>query len=267
MHTTINFDKENAMLRWKTLAAFIGVMAIAGLASAATITVTDAIGASYSATGTNLGAGIQPNAAIYRVDIFYSVGGSPLATEAFGAVSFDGGLTGGATRSSLSVTPGTGLTVPKPNYTGNNPAMSNIGDAGGNAIPLTYSGGQSGDLGVSNADLVAITAAIDPSNLGQTTALDTGLPVNDPRLNNGKTTPFMLGTVYVTPGATAGTFTIGNGQMSIASSVTHQLSTPVALGAVAPLAIPPAVPEPTTLALMGIGAFGLVGAKLRRRSA
>jgi len=253
------------MLRWKTLAAFIGVMAIAGLASAATLTVTDAIGASYSATGTNLGAGVVAGAAIFRIDIFASVGGSPTATEAFGAISFDGGLTGTVARNSLNVTPGTGLTVPKPNFTANNPAMNNIGDAGGNAIPLTFSGGQAGDLGTSNADLVAITSAIDPSNLGQTTALDTGLPVTDPRLNMGKTTPFLLGTVYVSAGASGGTFTIGNGQMSIASSTTHQLSTPVALGAVAPLPIP--VPEPTTLALAGFGALGLVGAKLRRRSA
>ncbi len=216
------------MLRWRTLAAFIGVMAIAGLASAATITVTDAIGASYSATGTNLGAGVVQGAAIYRIDIFGSVGGSPLATEAFGAVSFDGGLTGTLARSSLNVTPGTGLTVPKPNFTANNPAMNNIGDAGGNAIPLTFSGGQAGDLGTSNADLVAITSAIDPSNLGQTTALDTGLPVTDPRLNMGNDAiPARYRVRYA--GASGGTFTIGNGQMSIASSTTHQLSTPVAL--------------------------------------
>ena len=206
-------------------------------------------------------------AGIFRVDIFASVGGSPTAQEAFGAVSFDGGLTGGATRSGLNFTPGNGLTVPKPNYTANNPAMTNTGDAGGNPIANIFTGGQAGDLGVSNADLIAITSAIDPSNLGSTTALDTGLPVTDPRLGIGKTTPFLLGTVYVVPGTTPGTFTIGNGQMSIANSSTHQLGTPVALGTVAALTIPAAVPEPTTIALMGIGAFGLIGAKFRRRSA
>ena len=39
------------MLRWKTLAAFIGVMAFAGLTSAApTIMISDAIGQSFSGT-------------------------------------------------------------------------------------------------------------------------------------------------------------------------------------------------------------------------
>ena len=55
------------MLRWKTLAAFLGVMAIASLASAATISITDAIGQSFSGnplTGpfTSLGTGAQTGA-------------------------------------------------------------------------------------------------------------------------------------------------------------------------------------------------------------
>ncbi len=223
--------------------------------SAAAITIIDSVGASYSASGTNLGSGLIVGAAIYRIDIFASVAGNPSATEAFGAVSFDIELSGAFGRSSLNVSPGSGLLVPKPNYTANNPGIPNIGDSGGNAIPLTFSGGQAGDLGVSNSDLIAITSAIDPSNLGNTFALDTGLPVADPRLNLGKTSPFLLGTVYVNPLPAPGSFRIVNGLYSIADATTHSLSTPQSF-TVAPLFI--IFPEPSTLCQTIFGAIALL---------
>jgi hypothetical protein len=113
-------------------------------------------------------------------------------------------------------------------------------------------------VGVSNSDLIAITSAIDPSNLGNTFALDTGLPIADPRLSLGKATPFLLGTFYVTPPPfleSVAIISLTNGLFSIADSATHSLSTPQSL-VVAPLII--GMPEPCTLYQCVFGAIALL---------
>jgi hypothetical protein len=257
MRPPFKFQRERNCYRpaCHGLRVIFAVALMASPVSAATITVTDTLGASYSASGLNLGSGRVANAAIYRIDVFASVTGNPTATEVFGAVSFDVVLSG-IGRSSLNVTPGTGLLVPKPNYTMNNPAMFNVGDSAGNPIPLTFFGGL--DLGDSRSDLLAITSAIDPSNLSNTFALDTGLPIADPRLSLGKATPFLLGTFYVTPPPfieSVGIISITNGFFSIADSATNDFSAPQSF-VVPPLVI--GLPEPCTLYQCVFGAIALL---------
>jgi len=260
------------MLRWKTLAAFLGVMAIASLASAATITITDAIGQSFTGgTGgstaalVSLGNGVQPGATIYRVDIFGTVNGAT-ATNVFGATAFDATVTGGATKyAGGNTTGGTGLTTSARNvWTPNNPALGRADQGGTTLNTFTLAS----DAGVSNSDFIAITNAVDPANLGKTFDPTTGDPATDPRLTMGTTTPFKLGSLWVVPGTTAGQLNLSNASFLIADVTAGQLITPATNMTVAALTIPAAaVPEPATIAMMGIGALGLIGAKLRRRSA
>jgi hypothetical protein len=207
-------DSVLTMLRCKiTATALIGVLLSCPLTPAATITVTPAAGATYSTAGVFQSNGFVYDGSphIYRVDIFTSVFDAK-DTEGFGAVYFDVALSGGITRSSLNVTPGTGITVPKPNYTANNPLL--LHTANDNSSLPIFAGGQAGDLGTSNADLVAVVAAIDPSNLGDASSIS--LP--DPRLNIGKTAPFLLGTVYVLGGITPGHFITHDGSYSMAQA-------------------------------------------------
>jgi hypothetical protein len=259
------------MLRWKTLAAFLGVMAIASLASAATITITDAIGQSFTgglggstAALVSLGNGVQPGATIYRVDIFGTVVGAT-ATNVFGATAFDAAVTGGATRyNGGNTTGGTGLTTSaRAVWTPNNPALGRA-DSGGTALN-TFT--LASDAGVSSTDFVAITNAVDPANLGKTFDPTSGDPATDPRLTMGTTTPFKLGSLWVVPGTTAGQLNLSNASFLIADVTGGQLITPATNMTVAALTIPATVPEPATIAMMGIGALGLIGAKFRRRSA
>jgi hypothetical protein len=244
-------------------------MAIASLASAATITITDAIGQSFSgsltsgAALTSLGTGVQQGASVYRVDIFGTVNGAT-ATNVFGATAFDAAVTGGATRySGPNTSGGTGLTTSARSvWTPNNPALGRA-DSGGTTLN-TFT--LASDAGVSNSDYVAITNAVDPANLGKTFDPTTGDPATDPRLTMGTTTPFKLGSLWVVPGTTAGQLNLSNASFLIADVTAGTLITPATNMTVAPLTIP-AVPEPATIAMMGIGALGLIGAKLRRLSA
>ena len=256
------------MLRWKTLFAFFGVMAIASLASAATITITDAIGQSFSgsltsgAALTSLGNGIQPGASIYRVDIFGTAVGAT-ATNVFGATAFDATVTGGAhLYTGPNTAGGNGLTTSARSvWTPNNPPL-NRADQGGTSLN-TFT--LAADAGVSNSDYVAITNAVDPANLGKTFDPTTGDPATDPRLTMGTTAPFKLGSLWIVPGVTQGQLNLLNASFLIADVSSGQLITPATNITVAPLVF--GLPEPGALAMMGIGALGLIRAKLRRRVA
>src|SRR5262249_13230433 len=158
----------------KSLAAFLGVMAIASLASAAaTISITPVIGQSFSGSVassgpfTSLGNGQVNGATLYRVDVMATVSGAA-SNEAFGATSFDVGTTGGAARYvGTQSGSGTGLTTQaRPTWTANNPLMTNVGDNNGTPLTTFTLAADAGTAG----DFIAITNAIDPATLGKTFA-------------------------------------------------------------------------------------------------
>ena len=165
------------------------------------------------------------------------------ATQSFGATSFDvvnTGPTGTPTPyligsgpatiyQGANGTPGNGLTTgARKLWTPNNPVMTDVGDSSGNPIPNIYTGGVASDAGTA-ADYLALTNAIDPSNLNQTFSVASGgsTKVADPRMTMGVGSPFLLGSMWVVPGATAPTtLNIANASYLIADSSAHQLLTP-----------------------------------------
>jgi hypothetical protein len=258
------------MTRWKaTLAVLVATvsLSVATIASAATQTLTATITGTYSADGltvNNATAGTfdgQPH--IYRVDIStLFVPSSPaVSTESFGASSFDVVL-----NSHLSRVTTNNANV-RANWFANNPAMT-VADANTtNVIPFTFTGGDNADLGTSATDLVAITQDVDGSNLGKTIDPVSFASVPDPRQAIGKGSPFKLGSVYVSfDGTATTTLTFANAAYSIANTANSPLFGNAVATQIAPVTFP-AVPEPAAIALMGIGGLGLIGAKMRRRSA
>ena len=166
-------------------------------------TVTPTPGATYSTAGDLLSNGFiydgQPH--IYRVDLLLNVVGSTLPSEAFSDVIFDIKLTGGVTRNTLQL-PGSGLTVVKARFTPNNPPLSNLVDQFGR--PYLNEFEFAGDDVTSGNDFKNIEIINSPNVLGHTFDAATGLAVPDPRLTIGKSSPFLLGTVYVLGGMTPG---------------------------------------------------------------
>lgn len=258
------------MLRRKSLAAFLAVMSIASFASAAaTISILPQLGQSFSgnvATSgpfTSLGNGLVFGATLCRVDVFASVSGAS-ANEAFGATSFDASTSGGLSIYAGNISgSGTGLTTQaQPTWTASNPLMADVGDANGTPLTTFTVASDAGTAG----DFITITNAIDQANLGKTFALDTGNPITDPRLMLGKTVQVKLGALWVVPGTTTGILNLTNATYMIADANTNQLVTP-AVNITVPRLVIPTVPEPATIATMGIGAFILLVVKLRRHIA
>jgi hypothetical protein len=252
------------MTRWTAaLAVLVATLALsaATIASAANQTLSAQITGTFSADGNTVNSATGPifdgTPHIYRVDISTLLGGSPSATESFGAAGYDVVL-----NSHLSRVAANTANV-RTNWSANNPTMS-VADANTlNAIPNYFTGGDNADLGTSATDLVAITQDVDGSNLGKTVDPNTFAAVPDPRQAIGKGTPFKLGSVFVAfDGSANTTLTFANVGYSIANTAGTPIfgnSVPSQIAAVAFNA----VPEPATIALMVIGAFGLVCAKRR----
>jgi hypothetical protein len=262
------FEKEFFMLQRGTLAALFGVMAIARLASAANIVITDVIGQSFAgsltsgAALTSLGNGQQAGATVYRVDVFANVNGAT-ATNVFGATSFDASVAGGLSfYTGPNTTGGNGITTSARSvWTPNNPTLNMVDASNTSLNTFTLAA----DLGGSNSDYVAITNAVDPATLGHTFDPTSGDPTTDPRLAMGTTTPLKLGSLWIVPGASPGQLNLTNASVLIADVSSGQLITPATNITVPPLTV--GLPEPAPFATIVIGALGLIGAKLRRRVA
>ena len=256
------------MLRWRTvLAACLGALMIANLASAASIGVTASVVRYLRCDDRcpyTIGRPLQWTAAHLPGQYIWNRH-RRFSTEAYGGVAYSIGLTGGVSRNTVTA-PGAPLSTPKPNYAANNPPMTNVVD-GTTFANVTQTFTDNSDFG-DGTDLVGITTAIDATNLNNLLDATTFNPAPDPRFNIGKSSPFLLGAIYVKGNGTAdGQVLVKDGSYSIASSATHNLSNTVPFGTFT-LAIPAtAIPEPASIALMGLGAFGLIGVKLRRRSA
>jgi len=250
--------------------AAVAIVAMASVASAATITLTPVVQATYDSTGlVNQGNSYinDGQAHIYRVAILTQIAGQA-AGESWGATSYDITLAGGLGRN--TVTDGgvtTGLTRVKPNYVNDSTAINNpaLFDSVG-PVPDYYANGKNGDLGALTTDFIAITTAIDPANLGDLTDID-GNPASDPRQTIGTIgAGTRLGVVYVKwNGTTQGTLSLINASVASANANTNKFNDSVAT-TVAPLQFIP-VPEPTSIALMGFAGLGLVIAARRRRNA
>jgi PEP-CTERM motif len=261
------------MTRWKaTLAVLVATvsLSVATIASAAaTIALSANVANTFDATGVLIGAGALYSAnsgqnRIYQVDILETITGAS-ATQSFGAASEDAILGAGLSRSTVN-----NASV-RINWFPNNPAMTNVADSSGNPIPNIFSNGDNADLGTSNADLVGLVQDVDGATLGKTVDPNTFLPVADPRQAIGKGSAFKLGSVFVVfnngaPGSTA-TLSFANTAAAIADSSATPVFGPSTPMTIAPVVFTVPTPEPTSIALMGLGALGLIGMKLRRRSA
>ncbi len=261
------------MTRWKaTVAVLVALtsLSFATIASAApTITLSAAVTNTFDSTGALLGPGAMYSAnsgnRIYQVDISESIAGAS-ATQSFGAASEDVILGTGLSRNTVN-----NASV-RINWLPNNPAMTNVADGNGTVIPNIFSNGDNADLGPSSTDLLGIVQDVDSASLGKTVDPNSFAPVHDPRQDIGKTSPFKLGSVFVifnngAPGA-SGTMTFANTAAAWADTAATPIfgpSTPMTIAAIT-LQVP-GVPEPASIALMGLGALGLIGMKLRRRSA
>lgn len=265
------------MTRWKaTLAVLVATVSLstATIASAAaTIALSAQVSQTFDSTGALIGAGaltaVNAGNRIYQVDILETITGAT-STQSFGAASEDVILGAGLSRNTLNV--GSGTAVVRANWLPNNPAMTNVADSGGTSISNIFSNGDNADLGPSNSDLLGIAQDVDGATLGKTIDPNTFLPVADPRQAIGKGSAFKLGSVFVVfnngaPGSTA-SLSFANTAAAIADSSATPVfgpSVPMTIANVV-FTVPP-VPEPTSIALMGLGALGLIGMKLRRRSA
>jgi hypothetical protein len=242
-------------------------LSVATIASAANQTLSAAITGTYSADGNTVNSSTSAifdgTPHIYRVDISTLLGGSPSATESFGAAAFDVSL--GAHLSRLNNINNANV---RTNYLKNDPAMTNIIDSvTTNAITNYFSGGDNTDLGTSATDLIGIAVDVDGNNLGKTADANTFAPVTDPRQAIGKGSAFKLGSVFVLfDGQANTTLNFANVAYSIANTAGTPIFGNSVASQIASVAFN-AVPEPASIALMGIGVLGLVGSKLRRRHA
>ncbi len=161
------------MTRWTaTLAVAVAMLSlsVATIASAANQTLSAAITGTYSVDGLTVLSATGPifdnQPHIYRVDISTLLGGSPTASESFGAASFDVG-TAGVLPAHLSRLPATlNNANVRANYLKNDPAMTNIIDSvTTNPITNFFSGGDNTDLGApptgSGTDLIGVAIDVD----------------------------------------------------------------------------------------------------------
>jgi len=261
------------MIRWKTGFAAVAVLAFASMASAATMSLTPVVQATYDATtGALVGNSyIRDNTPhIYRVALMAGVGALG-ANESFGLVGYDIGLQPGLSRNTVSVGgAATGLTNPKPNFVADSPSTSLIISSSGQTLTNYYTGGQNGDLGSSTTDLVGLLTAIDASNLDGLED-DQGVHATDPRLAIGTAVGgTRVGVVYVKwDGTTTALFSVLNGLGSTANKSTKLFSNTFAIaqGEGVNSFKFQAVPEPASIALMGLAGLGTVLLARRRRTA
>jgi len=257
------------MIRWKLgFVAVVAVLALASTSSAATVTLTPTVQATYDNAGVLIGNSFikdgQPH--IYRVGIMASIQGLG-ANESFGLVGYDVALQGaGLTRNTVSVGGATtGLTNPKPNYVADSPTTPYFISASGNPLTNYYTGGNNGDLGSLGTDLIGMLTAVDSANIGGLED-DQGVHVAvDPRTTIGTSGGgTRLGVVYVKwDGVTSSTFTLTSPLFSTVNSATHSFSN-TAAATVVPAVF---VPEPSTIVLASMACVGLAFAARRRRSA
>jgi hypothetical protein len=178
--------------------AIISVISGVRTVEATNFSLELSIGATYSPdTGVQQSVGFLADSTphIYRVDLIAHVSDLPPG-KSFGLFGYDMRLNG-LTRNRLDVgSIESGLTNPKRNYVADNPTTSLFDAVSQTPISNYYTGGQNGDLGESNRDLVGMLTAIDPFTLGN--LVDENLiPQPDPRQAIGLGNGTRLGALYV----------------------------------------------------------------------